>query len=259
LTIRDQVEAGIAFLRRRYGAELFFPYFQAYSSTFASAKLLRERYDEALEAVRELAPGALRGLVVSTRPDCLDEERAGLLASYARSGLEVWVELGLQSAHDRSLERLRRGHGWAAYETARFLLADTGARMGVHLILGLPGEGRDEMLETVSRVAATRPEGVKFHDLVLPRGSALAAEYLLGELGLMHPSRLPALLADCLERLSPDCEVIRLAADAGAAEILAPSRRLSKEGLYRSVEAELESRGSTQGSLWSGRSAPRAS
>jgi radical SAM protein (TIGR01212 family) len=249
LSISAQVEAGLAFLRRRYRAELFFPYFQAFSSTFGPASLLRSRYDEALDAVRAMAPGSLRGLVVATRPDCLDWEGAELLASYARQGLEVWVELGLQSAHERTLRRIGRGHGYAAFEAARALLAGRGIRTAVHLILGLPGEGRSDMLETVELVASTRPEGVKFHDLLLPRGSAFAAEYLLGELSLMHPARLPGLLADCLERLLPECEVMRLCADAREDETLSPFRRPDKATLYQAVEAELSARGARQGSL----------
>ena len=249
ISIFAQVEAGIAFLRRRYGARLFFPYLQAYSSTYGPLELLRARYDEALDAVRDLSPGSLRGLVVSTRPDCVDEEKAELLASYAAQGLEVWVELGLQSSNDRTLKRIRRGHDYAAYEAARSLLAGRGIRTAVHLILGLPGEGRAQILETVSRVASTRPEGIKFHDLLLPRGSALAAEYLLGELTLLHSARLPGLLADCIELLLPDCELLRLCADGTRAGTLAPLRRPDKSEIYHAVEAELASRGSRQGDL----------
>lgn len=259
-SIAAQVEAGTAFLAQRYAAKLFLPYFQAFSSTFAEVGALRERYDEALLAVRSGAPGALRGLVVSTRPDCIDEEKAELLASYARDGLEVWVELGLQSSHDRTLARIGRGHDYAAFLRARELLARPGLRVAVHLILGLPGEGRDDMLETVSRIAALSLDGVKFHDLMIPRGSALAAEYMLGELSLMHSRRLPALLADCLELLDPGCEIIRLCSDARPAEILAPRWRPDKTVVYLAVEALLASRGSRQGSRRAGPMAiPRGS
>jgi len=250
--IEGQVEAGLDFLRRRYGARLFFPYFQAYSSTFATAAELRRRYDGALRAVGERAPGGLRGLVVSTRPDCVDDEKAALLASYAERGLEVWVELGLQSSHDETLRRIRRGHDYARFVGALLTLRAAGRasarlRTAVHLILGLPGETEADMLETVSRIASLGLDGVKFHDLLLPRGSALASEYLSGELTLLHPARMPGLLADCLERLDPACEVIRLRSDAPSGEILAPRRRPDKSDLYRTVEAELASRGSRQG------------
>ncbi len=246
--IERQVAVGVDYLRRRYGARLFFPYFQAYSSTFAKIEEMRLRYDEALRATRRAAPDGLRGLAVSTRPDCIDEEKAALLASYAKEGLEVWVELGLQSSHDATLSRIDRGHDYACFLRARRTLAEAGLRTAVHLILGLPGEGESDMRETVSRVASLSLEGVKFHDLLIPKGSVLSSEYLSGEISLMHSSRLPGLLADCLELLDPACEVIRLRADAPAGTLLAPRRRPDKARLYRAVEAELASRGSRQGS-----------
>jgi uncharacterized protein len=247
-SVAAQVGAGMDFLERRYGARLFFPYFQAFSSTFGPVEALRARYDEALGAVRARAGDGLRGLVVSTRPDCIDEERAALLASYAGAGLEVWVELGLQSAQDRTLARIGRGHGYASFARARETLAAAGLRTAVHLILGLPGEGEREMLETVSLIASLAVEGVKFHDLQIARGSALAREYLAGEIPLMHAARLPRLLADCLELLDPGCEVIRLCSDASKEEILAPRGRPDKTSLYLAVESILASRGSRQGS-----------
>jgi uncharacterized protein len=253
LSISAQVGAGISFLRSRYGARLFFPYFQAYSSTNAPMDTLRSRYGEALAAVRDLAgASALRGLVVSTRPDCVDAEKAALLAEYAREGLEVWVELGLQSAQDRTLLRIRRGHDYSAFLRARALLAAVGGlRLAVHLILGLPGESRTDMLDTVSRVAELGVEGVKFHDLLIVKGSALASEYLAGELTLLHHAGLPSLLADCIELLDPGCEVMRLCSDAPAEELLAPRRRPDKTWLYGAVESELASRGSRQGASYS--------
>jgi uncharacterized protein len=249
-SIEEQVESGIEFLEMRYGARLFFPYFQAYSSTNASVPVLRERYDRALEAARRVVSprdGAVCGFVVSTRPDCLDEEKAELLASYADQGLEVWVELGLQSAHDRSLRRMGRGHDYAAFVRGRELLRKASLRTAVHLILGLPGESRIDMLETVRRVTELGVEGVKFHDLLVPKGSALASEYLRGELTLLHYSRLPGLLADCLELLDPACEVIRLCSDAEESDLVVPRFRPDKAIVYREVEAELARRGSRQG------------
>jgi radical SAM protein (TIGR01212 family) len=247
-SIGAQVRSGAAFLRRRYGAERFMPYFQAYTSTAASVRAIGASIDAALDALGSEAPCAAVGLVVSTRPDCLDAGKAELLASYADRGLEVWVELGLQSARDETLARIRRGHGLADFVAARRLLQGRGARTAVHLILGLPGEGRDEMLRTIRTVAGLGLEGVKFHDLHVARGSGLAAEYPAGELTLLHPRRLPALLADCLELLPESCEVIRLCSDAPASERLAPRRAVDKTWLYGAVVAELEARGSRQGS-----------
>lgn len=247
-SITDQVGAGIAFLARRYGARLFFPYFQAYSSTNASVEVMAERYGEALEAVRAKTGAEATGLVVSTRPDCIDQAKAELLASYAKRGLELWVELGLQSARDVTLRRIRRGHDYACFVSARETLRSAGVKTAVHLILGLPGETRADMIETVRRVTELGVEGVKFHDLLVPKGSALAREYLAGELGLIHYARLPALLADCIELLDPACEVMRLCSDAQKNDLLAPKGRPDKAIVYREVERELARRDSRQGS-----------
>ncbi|MDA8427076.1 MAG: TIGR01212 family radical SAM protein [Treponema sp.] len=241
----SQIERGLSFLRRRYAARAFFLYFQAYSSTNAPPERLRAVYEEGLAH----GGGALfRGLVVSTRPDCVDEEKAELLASFAAGGLEVWVELGLQSAHDRTLARIRRGHDFAAFERARRRLELPGLRTAAHLILGLPGESRSDMVASARAAAELGLEGVKFHDLQLARGSALAAEYLAGEISLWDRRSLPAVVADCLEVLPPECEVIRLCADMPAGERLAPRFVADKTKMYEAVEAELVSRGTRQGS-----------
>jgi uncharacterized protein len=261
-SLSEQVDAGIAFLRRRYGARLFFLYFQAFSSTYAQVEVLRRRYDEALDAARAILGGgdangptgerrpeadALRGLVVSTRPDCVDEAVADLLASYAALGLETWVELGLQSSSDRTLRAIGRGHDHAAFERAARALEGRGLRVAAHLVLGLPGEGRREMLESARSVAALGLSGVKFHDLRVLEGTRLAREYRAGEFAPMHPSRLPGLLADCMEELPPSCEVIRLCSDTPAGATIAPRATMDKTVLYRAVEGELAARGSRQG------------
>jgi uncharacterized protein len=262
-SLAEQVDAGLSFLRRRYGARLFFLYFQSFSSTFAPVEVLRRRYDEALDAARAALGGgegksppgarrpeaeALRGLIVSTRPDCVDEAVAELLSSYAALGLETWVELGMQSASDRTLRAIGRGHDNAAFERAVRALEGRGLRIAAHLVLGLPGEGRREMLESARRVAALRLDGVKFHDLRVLEGTRLAREYRAGEFSPMHPSRLPGLLADCIEELPPSCEVMRLCADTPAAATIAPRGMPDKSILYRAVEGELAARLSRQGS-----------
>lgn len=242
------MERGLSFLELRYGAGLFFLYFQAYSSTYAPVEVLRERYDEAIARLEGLRPGSLRGLVVSTRPDCVSAEVAELLESYAGRGLEVWVELGLQSAVDATLARINRGHSVEDFVQARRLLARPGLRTAAHLIMGLPGEGREEILAGPRLLAELRLEGVKFHDLYVARGSTLEGEYLSGELSLLAPQRYLALLADAVELLPPEMEVLRLSSDCPPASRLAPASRRDKSLLYRDLERELERRKSRQGS-----------
>lgn len=255
-SIGGQVERGLAFLVRRYGATIFFPYFQAYTSTNRPVRDLRRLYDEGLAAVERLAPRSLRGLVVSTRPDCIDGERVALLAEYAASGLETWVEFGLQTARDDTLLRVNRGHGVREFLEAMDLVRGKGLRIGVHLMLGLPGESREDMVANARFVAGTGVDGIKFHDLRIVRGSAMAADFLAGELSLPAPSTLPAILADCIVELTPGIEVVRLCSDFPASVTLAPKHPFEKAALYRAVEAELASRGARQGSARSAGAVP---
>ena len=245
--IEDQIRRAAGFTRQRYGAEVFFLYFQAYSCTNLPADELRPVYDQAIAALEGIAPGSLRGLVVSTRPDCFDEDKARLLSSYAASGLEVWLEFGLQSSNDGTLLRIHRGHTAGDYAEAVAVAGGFGLRRAAHIMLGLPGEGRKEMLDTAKFVGDCGAEGIKFHDLRLSKGSAIARSYPAGEFAPLHPSRLPSLLADCLEILPPHVEVMRLSADFRRDVVLDVFPPAEKFKLYSAVEEELAGRSSRQG------------
>ncbi|HWR12503.1 MAG TPA: TIGR01212 family radical SAM protein [Rectinemataceae bacterium] len=245
--IEEQIARAVGFTRSRYGARLFFLYFQAYSCTNLPPEELRLVYDRSIAILESMAPGSLRGIVVSTRPDCFDGEKAALLAAYAASGLEVWLEFGLQSSNDETLRRIHRGHLARDYAEAVAIAGQAGLRRAVHVMLGLPGEGRRQMLDTIEFVAACGGEGIKFHDLRLAIGSPLAHAYLAGEFAPLHPARLPGLLADCLEILPPGFEVMRLSADFRPGEAIDIFPASEKTRLYMAVEAELRRRGTRQG------------
>ena len=132
--VRSQIDRGIAFLRSRYRAEVFLLYFQAYSGTYAPPEILKRIYDDAL------ASAVFSELIVSTRPDCLDEKKADLLASYRRPDFDVWCETGLQTIHDKTLLAIRRGHTYADFLKSYRLLKERNIKTAVHLIFGLPGE-----------------------------------------------------------------------------------------------------------------------
>ena len=252
-SIRRQVEDGTAFLRRRYGAEIFLLYLQAFSNTHAPAAELQAVYDFALGC------GEFRELIVSTRPDCVDPERAGLLAGYRRRGLEVWVELGLQSGCDATLARVRRGHTVDDFTRAFGLLRSAGLRLGVHLIFGLPGEGLQQILDTVRLVAGLEPEGVKIHNLHVPSESPLAAEHRAGELSLPCAARHLEYVVRALELLPPRTLILRLTCDTPAERLAAPRGFPPKAAFYREVRSALAARASFQGRLWEGPATGRAS
>ncbi len=242
--LRGQVEGALAFLRRRYCAEHFLLYFQAFSGTFASPRRLREVYDFCLA----LAP--FRQLIVSTRPDCLDEATVDLLASYRKRGLEVWVELGLQSAHDATLRRVGRGHTAADFARADRLLADRGIRRAAHLIFGLPGEGWREILETVRFVSALAPEGIKIHDLHIPLGTRLHEEYLAGEITTPAAERHLDYVVRALELLPAQTVIMRLTCDTPAERRAAPRQPWEKNRFYEAVRLRMLALGTRQGRLW---------
>lgn len=239
--IEEQVDRAAAFQRARYGAEVLLLYFQAFSSTHAPVSRLRELYDAAL------ARAPFRGFIAATRPDCLDPEKAELLASYRDRGLDVWVELGLQSFRDDTLLRIRRGHDAAEFSAARDLLRRHGIPVSAHVIFGLPGETEADMLGSVRFLADLGIEGIKIHDLHIPCGCALYREILEGELALLSPRRHLDLCVRALELLPPDTVIQRLTTDTPPERRALPRRAIDKAAFLRSLETELAGRDTWQG------------
>jgi uncharacterized protein len=241
--LASQVQTGIAFLRRRYKAERFLLYFQAFSSTYAPVAQLRSLYRAGLAA------GEFSGMVVSTRPDCVDAETAELLASFASAGLDVWVELGLQSAHDQALERVDRGHTVSQFVSAYHELKSRGILVGVHLMAGLPGESLADFLDSVRFVARLRPDGIKFHNLVVVARTPLYGELRAGAIAPFGLQRYIRYVAAAIQELPPETVVLRLGFDPPRGIPHVPASR-GKRDLYDAVEAELERCGGRQSSRW---------
>lgn len=242
--IRDQIERGLRFLRSRYDARLFLLYFQAFSGTHAAPQILRGIYDYALT----LAP--FRELIVSTRPDCIDSEKADLLAGYRKPDREVWVELGLQSAHDETLQRIDRGHTFADFTAAYAVLRDRGLKLTVHLIFGLPGENRDDIFETVKRVASLEPDGVKIHNLHIPVNTTILKEYRLGEITVPSSRRHLEYVVRALELLPPSTVIMRVNCDTPSDRRVLPRRFWDKQRLYARLREEMTRRRTFQGRLY---------
>lgn len=237
----EQIRRSIAAMKKRYQAKNFILYFQAFSSTHGPVEQLKRIYDQGL------ALGDFKELVVSTRPDCIDDARADLLSSYSTQVDDVWVELGLQSSHDCTLDRIHRGHGYSDFLKAYEILRSRGIKVAVHLILGLPGENRAMILQTVERVAALHPQGVKFHNLHIPTGSALYKEFERGELLFPGNRRYLSYLADSIERLSEECLIMRLNTDTPSSRHGLPGAFWNKSRLQFELDRLLTERGSFQG------------
>jgi hypothetical protein len=227
-------------LRERRGATRFIAYFQPATNTHDRVERLRALYESALAL-----PGVV-GLAIGTRPDCLPDPVVDLLAELSQ---RVWLilEIGLQSAHDASLAWLGRGHDFACFADAVRRCHAKGVPLGVHLILGLPCETREQTLETAAIVAQMPLRSVKLHNLYAVRDTSLADEVLAGSVILPTREQYVRLAADFLERLSPDQVIDRLSGDAPPDYLIGPEWCLDKAAVRRAVEAELERRDSWQG------------
>jgi radical SAM protein (TIGR01212 family) len=239
--LRTQLQRGIALLGRRYGADRFLAYFQAATNTHAPVERLRKLYDEALDHPQVV------GLAIGTRPDSVPDPVLDLLEGYARDRY-VCLELGLQSAHDRSLDWMNRGHHVDAFVDAVERCRGRGLDPCAHVILGLPGEDHADMMVTADLLAALPVNGVKIHNLHVVRDTPLEAMYRRGDVSLFGRDEYVNLVCDFLERLPPEMVIHRLSGDAPPEYLVAPAWCLDKQGLLRAIEAELARRDSRQGS-----------
>jgi radical SAM protein (TIGR01212 family) len=238
--VRAQVDLGIRILQRRYGAERFLAYFQAATNTYAPVDKLRRLYAEAVDHPQVV------GLAIGTRPDCVPDPVLDLIEEHARRRY-VCLELGLQSMHDRSLDWMNRGHHLDAFLDAVARCQGRGFDVCVHVILGLPGESREEMLATADLLAGLPIQAVKVHNLHVVKDTPLAEQYARGEVRLFERQEYVELVCDFLERLPAELVIHRLQGDAPPDYLVAPRWCLDKAGLLRAIDAELERRDSRQG------------
>jgi radical SAM protein (TIGR01212 family) len=240
LPVREQVERGIPYLRSRYGAGRFLVYFQPYTNTYAPVSTLERLYREALSV-----PGVI-GLAIGTRPDCIDGEKIALLESLARDHF-ILIEFGLQSIHDRTLEFINRGHDYACFRDALSLTAGRGIGIGAHIILGFPTETREEMLAMAEEISRLPVEFLKIHQLQVVKDTALADLYAAQPFPTFGYEDYVALLADFLERLSPEVVLQRLFAAAPEEILIAPVWNRTRSEFLKDLDAFLEERGTFQG------------
>ena len=243
--IREQVSQGIARARKHYAAEKFIVYFQPNTNTHAPVGRLRELYDEALS----VCPEDVVGLSVGTRPDCLDTEKIALLESYCNR-LEVDLELGMESIHDGTLERINRGCSHAELTTLLDSLANTPLNLCIHTIFGLPGETREMMLAQANEINRfPRIHFVKLHHLHVVQGSILAASYRKEPFPVFTLEEYADFLCAFLPLLRPDIVIQRLFGVADQDLLIAPKWNLGKSAVQSYMDREIKLRGVVQGSL----------
>ncbi len=242
-SVAEQIAAGRRVLRKRTGALRYLAYFQAYTNTYDDVQRLAALYREAL------AEPDVIGLSVGTRPDCVPATVLDLLADLRAEGHEVWLELGLQSAFDRTLARVNRGHGFADYRHTVRAARLHGLPVCTHLIVGLPGEGREAALTSLERVLELGTEGLKLHPLHVVRHTLLAREWRLGGYRPLAMADYIGIAADLIERTPPEVVYHRVTGTANREVLLAPDWCSKKWAVLNGIENELKRRGTCQGDL----------
>lgn len=245
-SLHQQMDEGIEFHKVRYRTtEHYLAYFQAYSNTYAPLERLKVLYEEALSHPQVV------GIVIGTRPDCVDEEKLDYLAKLAADHVVI-VEYGIESCYDRTLQRINRGHDFETASRAVRMTAERGIDVGVHFILGLPGESRQMMLDSCAMINDLPIRSVKFHQLQIVKGTRMEQEYAERPQDFERFSLEEYLdfFVDMLERLRPDLSIERFVGEV-------PPRFVNETpwGLIRNVELlrlldkRLEERNTWQGRL----------
>lgn len=239
-SIREQVIMGRIAMIKRYKAQKFLVYFQSFTNTYAPVEKLRQMYDEAL------AVDGVIGLSIGTRPDCVDSQVLDLLQGYARKYL-IWLEYGLQSVHDRTLALINRGHDFRCFQSAVEAAQNRGIKLCAHAILGLPGEDRNQMLETAKVLGGIGIDGIKIHLLYVIKGTPLEQWYRQGRYRCLEQQEYIDLVCDFLEYLPENMIIHRLTGDPHGDELVAPQWARKKSEIMAAITKTLEKRNSRQG------------
>ena len=242
-SLTAQLAEGINRVGKRYKARKFIAYFQSFSNTYASLAELRRLYEEAL------AQPQVIGLSIGTRPDCLSPEIINLLSSFCRTHV-IWLELGLQSAHDRTLRLLNRGHDVACFVEAVNSTSEKGLHVLAHVILGLPQESRSEVLATAKFLGTLPIQGVKIHLLYVIKNTPLADLYASGNYMPLSQEEYVNLVVDFIELLPPHLVIHRLTGDPHPDELVTPAWSLDKAAVLRQIKETFLQRQTFQGRLW---------
>lgn len=242
-SITEQIDVGLEFLQRRYpGTQRYIAYFQSYSNTYGEFERLRACYAEAL------AHPQICGLAIGTRPDCLPDAVLDYLAELAGRHI-IELEIGVESCNDAALARVNRGHDFAASVDAIERAAARALEVTAHVMLGLPGESHASMMMGAHRLSALPIHALKLHQLQLVRGTALAREWQRDPqaVPMLSEADCIALLADFIERLSPQILLQRIGSEVPPSLKLAPQWNLRLSELAPRLSAELARRSSWQG------------
>ncbi len=245
-TISEQFSAGVRAVGDKWAKSIsekprFIPYFQTFSSTYASVSVLESLYREAL------AQENVVGLTIATRADCITPEIVFLLRQIATE-THLTVELGLQTIHDKTASSIGRGHDFEAFQKGFAMLA--GIERCVHLIDGLPGETSEMMIESAKIVGELGAEQIKFHSLFVAKGTKLATDYEQGRVSVLTLDEFVDILIAQLQVIPPEVIVARVNGDAEKESLIAPAWCRNKFAVLNKIDAKLREIDSFQGQLY---------
>ena len=231
--IRDQLEQAKKKVAAKCKSGKYIAYFQSFTNTYAPVEVLRQKYLEAIE------PEEILGLAIGTRPDCLPDETVALL-SRINAIKPVSVELGLQTVHPQSVAYIRRGYENEVYFDAVRRLKEAGLEVVTHIILGLPGETAEAMVETTRQAVLAGTDGVKFHLLHILRGTDLEKEYRAGKVQCLGLEEYGEILRRCLQEVPPGVTVHRITGDGAKKNLVAPMWSADKKRVLNYLKEVLK-------------------
>lgn len=248
-SVSQQITEGMEFHSKRYKTDKFFAYFQTYSNTYAPIERLKVLYEEALSHKN------IVGLVINTRPDCIDEEKLDYLAELSKERY-VMIEYGLESCHDKTLKVINRGHNFGTAVETLEKTREKGIPVGAHIVFGLPGETYEDMYKMIDILNRLPIDNVKFHQLQVIKGTKLE---LLFQIYPKQISGFPtyesylSFFIPALERLNPNIRIQRVAGEVRKDTIVYPHwGNLRYDQMLNLFEKELERQNTWQGRLYSG-------
>lgn len=229
-------------LKKKYKGNAYIAYFQSFTNTYAPVSYLRKIFYEAIQDPEVVA------LSIATRPDCIAEETLALLRELNQLK-PVWVELGLQTSNEKTAEEIHRGYGLACFEDCVRRLKAAGLQVIVHVILGLPNETKECMIDTIEYLNQVGIHGIKLQLLHVLKGTQLENIYRSGAFQVLDLEEYTDILCDCIEHLSPDVVIHRLTGDGPRRLLIAPSWSTDKKGVRNYIHQEFLRREICQGRL----------
>jgi len=243
ISVSEQLHRGLALMGNKQTGTRYVAYFQAFTNTYGPIPKLRSLYTQALDCPEII------GISIATRPDCLGSEVLALLQELQSTYKDkfIWVELGLQTIHEGTARYIRRGYPLSVFDRAVQALNQIQIPFIVHIILGLPGEGKQELLETIDHINQVHPFGLKLQLLHILKGTDLAADYEKGHFKALSEAEYFELLGACIARLHPDIVLHRVTGDGPKNLLIAPLWSSDKRGVLNRLHHYLKDHNIYQG------------